>query len=118
MENPSADVEMDQFETVSELPAEVNGKDAVEKMETDEKPKTEVGRKQAPPIEVKKELPVEDADWEIVSAESSYSSINSFSGIRRRARSRPESDRSRLHGELQGEARRKHDPSESGQRHL
>jgi len=65
MENPSADVEMDQFETVSELPAEVNGKDAVEKMETDEKPKTEVGRKQAPPIEVKKELPVEDADWEI-----------------------------------------------------
>ncbi|CBY19581.1 unnamed protein product [Oikopleura dioica] len=65
MENPSADVEMDQFETVSELPAEENQKDAVEKMETDEKPKTEVARKQAPPIEVKKELPVEDADWEI-----------------------------------------------------
>lgn len=74
MENPSADVEMDQFETVSELPVEENGKDAVEKMETEEtnaKPKTENGkRQQAPPIEVKKELPVEDADWEIVSLES------------------------------------------------
>ena len=113
MENPSADVEMDQFETVSELPAEENGKDSAEKMETDEKPKTEVGRKQAPPIEVKKELPVEDADWEIVSAEFRFSSIKSNSGIRRRARSRPKSDRSRLHCELQREARRKHDPSES-----
>lgn len=38
MENPSADVEMDQFETVSELPADQNGagKENVEKMETEE----------------------------------------------------------------------------------
>ncbi|CAG5090286.1 Oidioi.mRNA.OKI2018_I69.PAR.g12541.t1.cds [Oikopleura dioica] len=71
MENPSADVEMDQFETVSELPADENGagKENVEKMETDENKAPKEGevkkRAQAPPIVVKKELPVEDADWEI-----------------------------------------------------
>ena len=93
MENPSADVEMDQFETVSELPADENGaaKENVEKMETDENKAPKEGevkkRAQAPPIVVKKELPVEDADWEIVSLKEGIFDSNNSRGSKTKLKS-------------------------------